>query len=125
MGDGENKSFADDPHHQEDYCDNFSEKPEHAVKHANHPQTQQPTMLPLLKKEEKMEKVVKKVARRTLLPLRKRLQQKKRPDVAEICDWAEPGDCNNNNNGGDQHDLNKDGNLNVGFANNNADAEFK
>ena len=35
------------------------------------------------------------------------------------------GDCNNNNNGDDQHDLNKDGNLNVGFANNNADAEFK
>ena len=95
---------------------------------------------------------MKKVAKRTLLPLRKRLQQKKRPDVAEICDWAEPGkinsrnffslniyfpknsvkltnfilgDCNNNNNGDDQHDLNKDGNLNVGFANNNADAEFK
>ena len=49
-----NSILLDDPHHQEDYCDNFSEKPEHAVKHANHPQTQQPTMLPLLKKEEKM-----------------------------------------------------------------------
>jgi hypothetical protein len=74
-----------------------------------------------------LRKKVKKVAKRTLLLLRKRLQQKKRPDVAEICDWAEPGDCNNNNNADDQPDLNKDGQPDLnkeGFDNNNADAEF-